>query len=575
MRRLALLVGGLLLVSLVFAPTAQTTPSKVRANGTSNWPMFHSSPDHMGVNAVDNVIGTGNVDQLTVSWKVKTGGKIWSGAAVADGKVFVGSDDFKVYAFDAGTGTVKWTAKTNGRVRSSPAYDNGVVFVGSADRYLYAIDASTGAIKWKAGVDGSILFAPTVMGGTVYMASKKPGTLYAIDEATGAVKWTAHPNYGNTWSSPAVVDSTVYMGWDDSKLYALDASTGATKWSAVLGGMVRSAPTVAGGVVYVGADDGLLYAVNATTGAISWSAPTAPSFTTPFVRSSPAVVGGLVYVTSAENTPMAGHLYAFSSATGSLIWTGLLNDYSESSPAVANGIVYVGAEKQLYAFDAVTGTKLWTSGESVMGGNVQKSDPAVAQGQVFQGSKDQYLYAFGIISGQVVGAVVDVDDAGFNPRLVTAFDPGKQAQFDFVGASTHSVVDSSGMGLIDSGPLGPGATYLVGLPGAGNYDYKDGYSSATGTIKVPLDITPRSGSVSTTFTVTWAAGPPPAGFVYDVQIQRPGGSYYLDWMMGQMVPSATYLPTSGPGTYSFHARLTNALTGKHNQFSTPFSITVT
>src|SRR5207253_2189658 len=119
---------------------------------------------------------------------------------------------------------------------------------------------------------------------------------------------------------------------------------------------------------------------------------------------------------------MAGHLYAFSSATGSLIWTGLLNDYSESSPAVANGIVYVGAEKQLYAFDAITGNKYWTSGENVMGGNVQKSDPAMAQGQVFQGSKDHSLYAFGLVQGQVVGAVVSVGDLGFSPNVITDFD---------------------------------------------------------------------------------------------------------------------------------------------------------
>jgi hypothetical protein len=285
------------------------------------------------------------------------------------------------------------------------------------------------------------------------------------------------------------------------------------------------------------------------------------------------VANGLVYVPTAENTPMAGHMYAFNAVTGALVWVKQMQDYSESSPAVANGIVYVGAAKLLYAFDALTGTNYWTSG-GVMGGNVQKSDPAMAAGQVFQGSKDNYLYAFGIVPGQVVGAVVQVSDTGISPRLIPDFDAGKQVEFDFLGPSTHSVVDSNGLGLINSGPKGIGGTYLVKLPGAGNYDYKDGYSSATGTIKVPMDVTPKSGSVRTTFTVTWAAGPPPAGFVYDVQIKRPGSSNYINWKMGQLAPAATYVPTSGPGTYSFHARLTKTSTGKHTQFCTPFSITV-
>jgi hypothetical protein len=168
-----------------------------------------------------------------------------------------------------------------------------------------------------------------------------------------------------------------------------------------------------------------------------------------------------------------------------------------------------------------------------------------------------------------------VSDNGFSPNVIPDFAFGKQAEFDFLGPSTHSVVDSNGLGLINSGPKGAGATYLVKLPGAGNYDYKDGYSLATGTVKVPMAVSPRSGTIHTIFTVTWAAGPPPAGFVYDIQIQHPGSTNYINWKMGQVLPTATYVPTSGPGTYSFHARLTNASTGKHTQFCTPFSITVT
>ena len=122
--------------------------------------MFHYSSSHDGVNPVDTGIDASNVDQLTVKWKAQTGAAIRSAPAEADGKVFVGSDDHKVYAFDAATGAQKWAVRTRGMVRSGPAYHNGTVFVGSFDNKLYAIDASTGTVKWTVTTDGSIASSP-------------------------------------------------------------------------------------------------------------------------------------------------------------------------------------------------------------------------------------------------------------------------------------------------------------------------------------------------------------------------------------------------------------------------------
>jgi len=534
--------------------------------------MFHYSANHIGVNPIDTAINRTNVGRLTVKWKTLTGDKVISSPAIADGRVFVGSDDRKVYALDAATGAVLWTVSTGRMVRSGPAYENGTVFVGSVDQKLYAINASTGAVKWKTTTDGSISYHPTVLNGTVYVGTKTGATLYAINETSGAVKWTSHPSYANSWSSPAVSGGVVYMGWDDNKLYAINASNGSTKWSTTLGEKVRCAPSVANGTVYVGADDGKLYALSAATGKVLWSVRTEDKSTHPYLRSSPAVWNGLVYVTTAATTPMSGHVSAYNTTTGALMWSRVLQDYSVSSPAVANGIVYVGSAKQLLAFDAITGTKYWSSGDNTIKGNVQQSDPAVGAGMVLQGSHDHYLYSFGIVPGQLVGAIVQVSDTGFLPDVISGFDFGRQVEFDFLGPSTHSVSD--GTGLINSGPKGPGKTYLATLPGAGNYEYSDGYSSATGTVKVPMDITPPSGSVRTTFTVTWAAKPPPTGFVYDIQIKRPGSTKYVDWKMNQKTPGAIYVPTAGPGTYSFHAHVTNTRTGNHTSWCTPFSITV-
>ena len=67
-----------------------------------------------------------------------------SSPAVANGVVYVGSLDHKLYAYAVGcasggaTCTPLWTATTGDMVVSSPAVANGVVYVGSHDGKLYA-----------------------------------------------------------------------------------------------------------------------------------------------------------------------------------------------------------------------------------------------------------------------------------------------------------------------------------------------------------------------------------------------------------------------------------------------------
>jgi serine/threonine-protein kinase len=74
-------------------------------------------------------------------WNYTTGGDMWSSPAVADGKVYIGSFDKKVYCLDATTGALIWNYITGGIIESSPAVANGVVYVGSDDKKVYAFSA--------------------------------------------------------------------------------------------------------------------------------------------------------------------------------------------------------------------------------------------------------------------------------------------------------------------------------------------------------------------------------------------------------------------------------------------------
>ena len=72
-------------------------------------------------------------------WTYATGGEVRSSPAVADGVVFVGSNDAKLHVVDAATGEAKWTYATGGPVSSSPAVADSVVYVGSEDMKLHAV----------------------------------------------------------------------------------------------------------------------------------------------------------------------------------------------------------------------------------------------------------------------------------------------------------------------------------------------------------------------------------------------------------------------------------------------------
>jgi outer membrane protein assembly factor BamB/serine/threonine protein kinase len=355
------------------------------ANVAQHGIMFGFDSAHTRNNPYEYILNGTNVSQLHLAWTALTGNDVRSSPAVANGVVYVGSDNGKLYAFDATTGQPKWIVSTRNEIYSSPAVANGVVYAGSMDGKLYAFDTATGQQKWLALTKGSIYSSPVVANGVVYVGSDD-GKLYAFDAATGQPKWTALTG-GSIDSSPAVANGVVYVGSDDGKLYAFDAATGQQQWTASTGGGVNSSPAVVNGFVYVGSDDGKLYAFDAITGLQHWAASTGGG-----IGSSPAVVNGFVYVGSENHK-----VYAFDATTGQQQWVASTGSIIESSPTIADGVVYIGSgDGKLYAFDAMTGQQQWTS---LTGGPITYSSPTVANGMVYVGSEDHNLYAFSLPKG--------------------------------------------------------------------------------------------------------------------------------------------------------------------------------
>jgi len=166
-------------------------------------------------------------------------------------------------------------------------------------------------------------------------------------------------------------------------------------------------------------------------------------------------------------------------------------------------------------------------------------------------------------------------DSGYEPHdLMLAL--GQTVTWTNLGAASHTVTDNSRMDLFDSGPVSPGATYARAWTASGRYPMRSTLdpSSYRGSIWVPIVLSPSSGTGATNFQVTWASATQPAGYVSDIQVQRPGSSAWVSWLLGQTATGATFVPDAGLGTYSLRARLRNSANGRSTAYTEPMSIEV-
>jgi len=305
-----------------------------------------------------------------VLWKFQTGAGVYSSPVVADGQVFVGSNDHYLHALDARKGTELWTFKTGANIASTPAVAGGVVFFLSNDGNAYAVNAQGGTLKWKFETGGE--------------SRLNVAGLYGIAPSRETIPdpWDFYI------SSPTVVDGSVYFGSGDHNIYALDAATGKLQWKTKAGDVVHSSPAVVNGVVYVGCWDGVLYALDARTGQLRWKVATGVD-TTHFMQGipgSPAVSEGVVVFGSRDN-----NIYALDAATGKQLWK-LDNQGSWviASPAIKDGVVYVTTSDsvKMRALDLKTGKSAFEVTYKAYG----FSSPSIAGGHAYFGTFDGYVY---------------------------------------------------------------------------------------------------------------------------------------------------------------------------------------
>jgi polyvinyl alcohol dehydrogenase (cytochrome) len=446
MRWLALLlIVGALLVAATGAIRQFTPASAV----STDWPMYLHDYSRDGT-GTDTTISTSNASQLALDWTFKTGGPIASAPASAGGIVYVGSWDGYEYALNANTGALVW--KTFLGQTTAPCYpqlagvssaadvENGVVYVGGGDSNWYALDAATGNILWSVFTGDNTKgwynwSSPLIYNGYAYIGVASVGDCPLIPGQLLQVSLTTHlvvNSYntvptgqvgGGIWTSPSVDPSTntifVTVGNlnPTAEIFALDANTLAVKssWS-----VPQSDAQVAGGDSDFGTSpilftdtngDQLLGAINKNgigyvfnrnnlaAGPV-WETQVAVGGTCPECGdgsvSSAAFGNGTLFM-AGGNAVINGQGYkgsvnALNPATGQYLWQHSASGMIVPALAYSNGLVLDGAGSTLEVLDASSGTRLW----SYTTGGQLYAEPTVANGQIFAGSTDSNIYAFGL-----------------------------------------------------------------------------------------------------------------------------------------------------------------------------------
>jgi len=336
-------------------------------------------------------------------------------------------------AFVAAVAAVTLAAHALSRPKGNDGADGTAMFRGGpAHTGVFAGEPirGFGGLAWRLQTRGTVRSTPAVHGTTVYVGSGG-GHLYAIDRRSGESRWSFDAGSAVT-STPAVSDGLVFFGTYDDDFHAVRAEDGALAWTLETGPAVpfpwgyesgdvyTSSPTPAGDLVVFGSGDGHVYAVDARSGTVRWK-----HLTDGRIRSSPAVADGTVYVGSAD-----GSVYALDLRDGQRRWRfdtegrelfsgdfGYDRRTVQSSPAVADGVVYVGARDGfLYAIDAAKGALRWRFDHEISWVN---SSPAVAGGMVYAGSSDgRFIHAVDVESGEEVWRLETPSIVWSSPAIV-------------------------------------------------------------------------------------------------------------------------------------------------------------
>ena len=227
-----------------------------------------------------------------------------------------------------------WKFKTGGPIYASPVIANGTLYIGSTDGKLYALDAKQWGVKWVFDAGDAIRYSAVVLGDRVYFNARN-NKVYALNAQTGEKLWEFKTK---SWmdAPPVIADNKIYVGAFRSKIYLLNARTGELA-------AMRERTVRIQGIEY-GCANGVFRPVFPEHNAKVWRERTAGS------ESYPVTANGTVYIGARD-----GQIHGFDSASQTETWTYRTGGFVDAAPAISDGILYAASgDGYVYAFTNAT-----------------------------------------------------------------------------------------------------------------------------------------------------------------------------------------------------------------------------
>ena len=285
------------------------------------------------------------------------------GIAYENGRIYATNGLGYVAALDPRTGGILWQVRPGGPLRGAPSVANGALYVMSQDNQIYSLSETDGKTNWSqpasleiAGVFGSA--APAIGQGTV-VAGFSSGELNAYRYENGRQVWqdtlqrtsirTSVSSLTDIDADPVIDGGQVIALGQGGRMVALELTTGQRMWELNIAGI--STPWVAGDWVFVVTDDAKLLCIARQTGKIRWinqlpQFERAKSKKGQIDYSGPVLAGNRLIVAGSN-----GVIVNVDAATGSFQSQTRVRSGVSLPPVVANSTLYIlDDEATLYAF---------------------------------------------------------------------------------------------------------------------------------------------------------------------------------------------------------------------------------
>ena len=234
-------------VALFRQPSGDATAESTAAR----WAMY-------GGNAqVSNFLTFADSPQGVIEHVIDVGPDVRSGAAVADGIVYIGGQS-RVVAFDTATARQVWERRVSGPAHGVPAISatENTLYLGTLNKNVIALDMKTGQPKWEYEGDNPFPGSVTVHNGIVY-AGSRGGEVIALDAESGKALWQVE--LGSPAVAPvAVEDGRLYAASSAGVLFARNDRTGDKRARMRTGAALVAPPVAADGKVYLISEGGLM-----------------------------------------------------------------------------------------------------------------------------------------------------------------------------------------------------------------------------------------------------------------------------------------------------------------------------